>query len=156
MSSLPGSPSRLVSSGNPMVPLSLISKPMNDDIASKVSINPIKLSTNLQMKPNMMPIATPSNGNQMMPAALNLKAGEVPSSCQTMPLNLHAISSVASIQPPLNGLKNGLKGYNRFVNCVSRSSSRFIELETLMKPTARTQKLTSRHHQSSCRQCRLA
>lgn len=83
-----------------------------------MSINPIKLSTNLQAKPSMMPIATPSNGNHnLMPAALNLKAGEVPSSCQTMPLNLHAISSLASIQPPLNGLKNGLKGYNRLANC---------------------------------------
>lgn len=98
-----------------MVPLSLTSKPFIDDVTSKVSINPIKLTTNLQAKSSMMPIATPtSNGSHsQMPLALNLKAGEIPSSCQTMPLNLHAtISSIANSQPPLNGLKNGLKGYN--------------------------------------------
>lgn len=62
----------------------------------------------------MMSIATPtSNGsNGQMPAALNLKAGEIPSSCQTIPLNLHAAVSQASIQP-LNGLKNGFKAFNR-------------------------------------------
>lgn len=62
-------------------------------------------------------IATPTtNGSHnQMSSSLNLKAGEVPSSCQTMPLNLHAaVSSTASIQAaPMNGLKNGLKGYNR-------------------------------------------
>lgn len=114
--SLASSPPRIamMSTINPMVPLSLTSKPISDDIASKVSINPIKLS---QSKPSMMTIATPnSNGSHnLMSTALNLKAGEIPSSCQTMPLNLHAaVSSSASIQP-LNGLKNGLKGYNRFV-----------------------------------------
>jgi hypothetical protein len=63
----------------------------------------------------MMSIATPtSNGiHSQVPMALNLKAGEIPSSCQTMPLNLHAaVSSAASIHP-LNGFKNGFKGYNR-------------------------------------------
>lgn len=110
-SSLPGSPPRITMlTGNPMVPLSLTSKPL-DDNASKVSINPIKLP----LKAGLMQIATSSSngGHNQMPAALNLKAGEIPSSCQTMPLNLHAaVSSAASIQP-LNGLKNGLKGYNR-------------------------------------------
>lgn len=108
---MPSSPPRiaLMTTGNQMVPLSLTSKPMiNEDLASKV----IKLPTNLQAKPGLMPI-TPTNGSQ---TPLNLKAGEIPSSCQTMPLNLHAaVSSLASIQPhqPMNGLKNGLKGYNR-------------------------------------------
>lgn len=111
--SLPGSPPRItmMTAVNPMVPLSLTtSKPISDDLASKVSINPIKLPPS---KSNMMSIATPSsnNGNHNL---MSLKAGEIPSSCQTMPLNLHAaVSSSASIQP-LNGFKNGLKGYNRF------------------------------------------
>lgn len=101
--------------GSHMGPLSLTSKPLIDDVTSKVSIHPIKPPTNLQAKSSLMPIATPtSNGNHsQMPLALNLKAGEVPSSCQTMPLNLHAtISSIANSQPPMNGLKNGLKVFN--------------------------------------------
>jgi hypothetical protein len=100
--------------GNQMVPLSLTSKAHVDDVASKVSINQIKLSSTLQAKPGLMPIATPTSNGSQTPVPLNLKAGEVPSSCQTMPLNLHAaVSSAASIQQqPLNGLKNGLKGFN--------------------------------------------
>lgn len=113
--SMPGSPPRItmINAGTPMVPLSLISKPNNDDAGSKVSINPIRLTSSLSTKSNLMSIATPtsnSSHNQLQ-TALNLKAGEVPSSCQTMPLNLHA--AAATIQPPMNGLKNGLKGYNR-------------------------------------------
>lgn len=117
--SMPSSPSRItmMNAGSPLVPLSLTSKTNNDDVLSKVSVNPIKLMSSLSTKTNMM-IATPTtNGiHNQMPASLNLKAGEVPSSCQTMPLNLHAaISSTASIQPQINGLKNGFKGYNRWL-----------------------------------------
>lgn len=62
----------------------------------------------------MIAAPTTNGSHNQMSSALNLKAGEVPSSCQTMPLNLHAaVSSTASIQAPMNGLKNGLKGYNR-------------------------------------------
>lgn len=99
---MPTSPPRMamLSVNSQLVPLSLTSKP--EDIVSKVSINPVKVATSISN----------GNGTQMM-AALNLKAPEVPSSCQTMPLNLHAaVSSTANIQPPLNGLRNGYKGYN--------------------------------------------
>lgn len=103
---MPTSPPRMtmLSSSSQMVPLSLTSKP--EDNVSKVSINPIKIPSKVATS------ISNGNGTQMM-AALNLKAPEVPSSCQTMPLNLHAaVSSTANIQPPLNGLKNGFKGYN--------------------------------------------
>lgn len=102
---MPTSPPRMTMlSSSQMAPLSLTSKP--EDIVSKVSINPIKIPSKIATS------ISNGNGTQMM-AALNLKAPEVPSSCQTMPLNLHAaVSSTANIQPPLNGLKNGFKGYN--------------------------------------------
>jgi hypothetical protein len=97
----------MMNSNSPLHPLSLTSKPLNEDL-SKVSINPIKLPA--ISKPGLMSIATPtSNGTNIQ--ALNLKTGEIPSSCQTMPLNLHAAVSTV-VSQPINGLKNGLKGFN--------------------------------------------
>lgn len=96
-----------------------------------------------------MQIATPSSngGHNQMPAALNLKAGEIPSSCQTMPLNLHAaVSSAASIQP-LNGLKNGLKGYNRWLLlCVLFRPIKLKKFLTLQQ-RIKEQIVIASHHQ---------
>ncbi|CRK88415.1 CLUMA_CG002184, isoform A [Clunio marinus] len=141
-SSMPGSPSRItmLSTGNQIMPLSLTSKSTNDEnLSSKLSINPIKLpTTNIQTKPTLMPIATPGSGSQM-PTALNLKAGEIPSSCQTMPLNLHAaVSSVTNIQP-LNGLKNGLKGYNNSKESKTNKSSSPVITSMSMSSNCMTQ-----------------
>jgi hypothetical protein len=90
------------SNSTSLVPLSL-AKSVLDDIPAKVSINPVKMPLGKSMA-----IATPTNGNGS--TLMSFKAGEIPASCQTMPLNLHA--ATAAQQLP-NGYKNGLKGYNR-------------------------------------------
>lgn len=97
--SMPSSPPQIsmFNCGNNTVPHSLTSK--FEDISAKVLLNPIKI-----------PSPT-TNVLNLTPVSLNLKTTETLTSCQTIPLNLQAtVTSSSNI--PLNGLKNGLKGYN--------------------------------------------
>jgi hypothetical protein len=84
-----------------ITPIALTAK--EDLISSNLTINPIKMP----QKSTIMPIVnTPIIGNGIPPPSAI-------TSCQSMPLNLHATATLATIHPPPpNGLKNGLKGYN--------------------------------------------
>lgn len=69
----------------------------------------------MPLKSSIMPIVTSTpptlnlNGNQNLVSSTSAL-----SSCQNMPINLHATATLSTIHqaPPLtNGLKNGLKPY---------------------------------------------